>query len=179
MEEPADYLQLLHELDARALSMAHDEYFPQIYRYARHRLPSPQQAEDTASEVFLRLVEALVRGKGPRINLRGWLFQTASNVISDHYRSQRQREEDEPPLGVQTEHGSPESGLEIAERMQDVRRALIQLTEEQQRVIALRFAAGMSLRQTAEAMDRSPSAVKSLQFRAVAALRDILRGDQR
>jgi len=45
------------------------------------------------------------------------------------------------------------------------------LTDEQQQVLALRFGDGRSIDDTATLMRKSVTAVKQLQFRAVAALR--------
>ncbi len=48
--------------------------------------------------------------------------------------------------------------------------ALIQLTEDQQQVLALRFGQGYSLEETAAVMKKQINAVKALQFRALNAL---------
>jgi RNA polymerase sigma-70 factor (ECF subfamily) len=52
-----------------------------------------------------------------------------------------------------------------------VRAALEELTDEQREAIALRFFAGLSAREAAEAMGRQEGTVRGLQFRAIAALR--------
>jgi RNA polymerase sigma-70 factor (ECF subfamily) len=49
----------------------------------------------------------------------------------------------------------------------------MQLTSEQQHVLALRFADEHSLEETAAIMEKSVNAVKALQFRAIASLRRI------
>ena len=51
-----------------------------------------------------------------------------------------------------------------------VRQAILGLTADQQHVLALRFSEERSLQETADIMEKSVSAVKALQFRAVAAL---------
>ncbi len=56
--------------------------------------------------------------------------------------------------------------------------AMTHLSQDQQDVLALRFFAGLTLHETAEAMGRSSSAVKQLQFRAVTALRREIGGDR-
>ena len=50
-------------------------------------------------------------------------------------------------------------------------RALIELTDDQREVIELRFFAGLSVHETADAMGRQDGTVRGLQFRALAALR--------
>lgn len=52
--------------------------------------------------------------------------------------------------------------------------AFSKLTGEQREVLALRFSSGLTIEETAQLMNHSPSAVKALQFRALAALRKIL-----
>lgn len=55
-----------------------------------------------------------------------------------------------------------------------VRNAMKELTPEQQHVLALRFAEERSLDEAARILGKSVTAVKALQFRAVAALRRAL-----
>ena len=57
--------------------------------------------------------------------------------------------------------------------------ALAGLTDEQREAIALRFFAGLSARETAEAMGKQEGTVRGLQFRAIAALRRQLGIDGR
>lgn len=54
------------------------------------------------------------------------------------------------------------------------RQALRMLAAEQQEVLILRFGQLLSLQETADVMNKTISAVKSLQFRAVDTLRRIL-----
>ncbi len=49
--------------------------------------------------------------------------------------------------------------------------AMRALVPDHQEVLALRFFAGLSLQETADALGRSANAVKQLQFRALNALR--------
>ena len=167
-------IQPLHELDAQALSEIHDEYFPRLYRYAHQRLSDQYQAEDTASEVFIRLVEAIHNGNGPRRNITGWLFQTASNVISDYYRSQYRHPVEPLDEDLLSPNKPPEETLagDLDDPM--LRQAMNSLTSPQQDVLALRFSAGLNLEETAQAMNKSINAVKALQFRAIASLRELV-----
>jgi RNA polymerase sigma-70 factor (ECF subfamily) len=48
------------------------------------------------------------------------------------------------------------------------------LSEDHRMVVTLRFLAGLSCEETAEAMSRSPGAVRVLQHRALLALRQLL-----
>src|SRR5574341_860709 len=73
-----------------ALMQIYEGYFPPIYNFIRLRVDDPIQAEDMASEVFVKLVEAMRGPHAPRHSLRGWLFRVARNQISDYYGRNRQ-----------------------------------------------------------------------------------------
>lgn len=171
-----DTLVRAQRLDSSTLATIHDRYYPDIYRYVRYRLDDAQLCEDITSEVFLRLLDALHRNRGPNQNLRGWLFGTASNLINDHLRRRYSRKveniEAEDDYVIDDSH--PEENYEQAWVRQEVRAAILELTPEQQHVLALRFSSERSLDETANIMGKTVTAVKALQFRAVASLRRLL-----
>ena len=53
-------------------------------------------------------------------------------------------------------------------------RALIQLTQDQQQVIVLKFIEGLDNEQIAESMDKREGAIRALQMRALMSLRRVL-----
>jgi RNA polymerase sigma-70 factor (ECF subfamily) len=160
----------LRTLDAQSISAIYDQYFPEIYRYVRYRISDETLAEDIASDVFVRLMEASQKNKGPQSNLRGWLIATASNAVNDqyrrHYRHPVEALSDSMPDGGASVH----SQVDAREQNRLVEKALGQLTDEQQHVLALRFGQGYSIEETASFLKKNINAVKALQFRALAAL---------
>jgi RNA polymerase sigma-70 factor (ECF subfamily) len=174
MNEPPINLDALARGDPAVISEVHARYYPELYRYARYRVTDPDIAEDIVGDVFIRLLEAVGLRKGPRQNLRGWLLGTCSHVVSDHFR--RVYRQTSQGLGEDLAGSEPGPPMlfEEGERRDALRTAMVTLTEEQQHVIALRFGAGYSLRETAELVGKGVNAVKALQFRAVAALRRAL-----
>ena len=160
----------LRKLDPQAVATIYDRYFPDVYRYVFYRLGNESLAEDIASDVFVRLLEAVKAKRGPKTNLKGWLLSTASNVIADHLRHVYRRptemlSETMPDLG-----SSLTDEVDRRHQADSVRQAYAQLTPEQQNVLALRFGDGCSLEETAAVMQKKVNAVKALQFRALAAL---------
>ncbi|HNB53512.1 MAG TPA: sigma-70 family RNA polymerase sigma factor, partial [Anaerolineales bacterium] len=128
-------------------------------------------AEDLTADVFMRLLEAVKEGRGPRTTLRGWLMATASNMINDYYRKSYRRKTEELSDDLRAEGPTPHIRVEKRERKQAVHMALEKLTPDQQNILSLRFGSGYSLEETAEAIGKNVNAVKQLQFRALAALR--------
>ncbi len=170
-----DTLIRVRRLDAVTLTKVHDRFYADVYRYVRFRLDDEQLCEDITSEVFVRLLDALHKQRGPQINLRGWLIGAASNLVNDHLRKRYARPEESLEAGREYSDGKrPEHAYEDAWQQAEVRQAVRQLTPEQQHVLALRFADEFSLDETASLMGKSVTAIKALQFRAMAALRRIL-----
>lgn len=173
-----DLLRRARRLEPDALAQIHDRYYPEVYRYVRFRLQDERVCEDIASEVFLRLLDALHKQKGPEQNLHGWLLGTASHLVIDHLRrSYAHREDgldDDPSKEYPSQDLSPEQHVHEAWQQHQVRQAMQKLTPEQQHVLALRFADEFSIEETAQMIGKSVTAVKALQFRAVASLKRLL-----
>lgn len=172
----SDPLSALKNLEPRAITQVHERYLPELYRYARYRLGSDQLAEDAASEAFLRLLDALERGKGPRRNVRGWLFSTVSHIVDDHFRARYAH-----PAQSLEEAGddiaqSRKPPMDPGELDPDLQVAMETLTRDQKYALQLRFGAELNLEETALVMGRSVEAVKSLQYRAISTLRSLLQG---
>lgn len=161
--------------DQDAVMKIYNSYFPPIYNFIRLRVDDPALAEDLTSEVFIKLVTALRGRSAPRRSLRGWLFQVARNVLRDHFGQIRH-------LSTQALDewlpDSPDSDpeLQFMRTLSSdlIRRALRSLSADQQEVLILRFGQMLSLQETADIMGKQVGAVKSIQFRAVGALRQIL-----
>ena len=157
-------------LDNRTLGEIHDRYFPEIYRYAFLRTRDEAEAQDIAAEVFLQLLTAVHKGRPPHTTLRGWLYGVASHLVADHFHGGYVI----PLSEFHSDGFSTQAEVEKNLRRNELRMAIQHLTAEQQEVLALRFEGGFSVEETAQMMDRSVTAVKALQFRAVDTLRRAL-----
>ena len=157
--------------DSWAFGMIFDHYHDRIYRFIASRVQRPSDAEDLTQLVFVKALEALPRYESRGVPFGGWLFRLARNCIIDFVRTRHEHAE----LDAIGERQGPEAGPdEIAvnrEDMDAVGVALAALTDEQRETIALRFFAGLSAREAAEAMGKQEGTIRGLQFRAIAALR--------
>ena len=168
MEDDSSLLRRIQRHDQQALAEVYDRYFDQLYRYLNYRLAEPEVAADLTGEVFLALVQALKAGRPPKTSLTGWLYAVARNLAADYIKKKTQTvslvEElvaEEPALIEQ---------VHLSQLAPILRKAILQLTEEQQHVIALRFGQELSLAETAQLLEKSVGAVKALQHRALASL---------
>jgi len=160
----------LRNLDSQVIGAIYDRYYPDVYRYVRYRLNDEQVAEDIASDVFVRLLDASQQGRGPQTNLKAWLLGTASHIVTDHLRRAYRRPTEEVTENLLDPLALPVDEFDRREKDRAVRSAMKQLTPEQQHVLTLRFGEGYSLEETAAVMKKNVNAVKALQFRALASL---------
>jgi RNA polymerase sigma-70 factor, ECF subfamily len=160
----------LRAADTQVISSIYDTYFPEVFRYVRYRLNDSHAAEDIASEVFVRFLEAVDSRRGPRSNLKAWLISTAAHIVTDHMRRAYRRPTEALPEDL-ADHGSVTTDeFDRREQYRRFQLAYGELTAEQQHVLALRFGQGYSLEETASVLQKNVNAVKALQFRALAAL---------
>ena len=157
-----------------AVMEIYDRYALALYQYVHLRVGDRALAEDITSEIFVAFIDSLQGKNAPRYSLRGWLFGVARNLIAHHYRDAGKLPQVTLEEWVPADIKDPEAQLLHSIDVEQTRHALRMLNTEQQEVLILRFGQLMSLRETAEVMGKSVSAIKSLQFRAVETLRQIL-----
>lgn len=134
------------------------------------------EPEDTASEVFLKVARNIETFTGDESSFRSWVFVIAHRTMLDERRA-RGRRPTTTELGAATSDG--EGGNVEREAVDELitdelRKAFTQLTESQRDVLALRIIGGLTVDQTAEVLGKGPGAIKALQRRALAALKQIV-----
>lgn len=177
-----DELLLLHRaksLDQDALAQVHEQYYDAIYRYVAYRVNDLQTAEDLTSEVFIRFLHAIQQRNAPQNTIRGWLFGAASLILKEYYRKKKRAQLTELDDAMPDEWVEPTETLEAQETKKALHRAIADLTEDQQQVLALRFGYEMPIRDVAETMNKSEGSVKMLQVRAIAALTRTMADSER
>ena len=159
------------EGDAWAFGMIFDHFHEPIYRFIASRVHRPSDAEDLTQHVFVKALEALPRYEARGVPFGGWLFRLARNAVIDHVRTRHDHAELDSVLGRAHGEAGPDEIAVVRQELDAVGSALAGLTDEQRETIELRFFAGLSARETAEAMGKQEGTVRGLQFRAIAALR--------
>ena len=171
-----ELLALAKELDEAALSELYDRYELKIYSYVYRRTSDQALAEDLTAQVFLKMLEAIHNEKTWHSSFSGWLYRIAHNLVIDHYRArdrQKQVSLDDAPV-MHDPGNNPVNAAEIQLDSEYLRSALRRLTGDQAQVVSLRFLEGYSFGEIAAMMDKTEGAVKALQHRAMATLRQLL-----
>ncbi len=171
--------------DVSAFGTLHTRYYLRLYHLAYLKTNNAQDAEDVASETFVRALASLsrLRLKDDSASLYPWLHRIAVNLVVDSHRRR-------PPSGVVSLDAPLIAGIrtlldtedldggptphEVAERhevQQLVRSAIAALPEDQADVLIYKHLGDLSLHEIAPLLGRSEAAAKSLLHRAVISLR--------
>lgn len=160
--------------DPAAFAPLYGRYLEPVYRYCYRRLGNQQAAEDVTSLVFSRALAHLKTYRDG--SFRGWLFTIAHHAVIDELRSGRQDVPFDTAPDAADTASTPEELALRAEARQSLRGILAQLSPDQQRVVELHLA-GLNGREIAGVLGRSHAAVRAIQSRAIARLRDLLRAE--
>lgn len=160
------------QYDQAALGELYDAYAPRIYAYIYRRVGDPHLAEDLVGDVFLRVVQAIRSERFWHTSFRAWLYRIAHNVVVDHCRRRSPILSDslDEVWAPGSEH-NPQAPLKDTLEHDRIRKAIRYLTQDQQQVLVLRFGEGLTIRETASVLNKTPGAVKAMQHRALGALR--------
>ena len=175
--EESVLLERVKSYDQAAIAEVYDRYSQRIYNYLYHRLGNANVAEDLTATVFVRMLEAIRVSKAWRTSFSGWLYRIAHNLVVDYFRSGRQDKQVELDDWSIVSDEQPDEEAERSLAGQKLRQAIGQLTDEQGLVITLKFLEGMNNADVAVLVGKSEGAIKSLQFRGLAALRRLI-GEQ-
>jgi len=161
--------------DQRALSALYEHYFPRVYRYVAARLGNTEDAEDVTEEIFLRIISNLKSFSFRGLPFGAWIFRIARNEVVSHVRRQKVRTGTSPLTEYIPDLGADGlAAVELEMTMVTIRAAAERLPEAQRQVIALRFGAGLSVAETAQALKKTENNVKVLQHKAIARLQTMV-----
>lgn len=177
--EDSQLVQFARQGDTQAYGEIYNRYVAKIYRYLLAHLDNEHDAEDLTEEVFFRVWRALSTYEEKGVPFYALLFQVARNGLIDFYRRSVQSKQLVSIDGLNI----PDKGLDPGEiiantnRHKELRQALTSLREDYRTVLVLRFLSGFSPEETAKVMGRTQGAVRVLQHRALAALREVMNGN--
>lgn len=167
--------------EQEAIGVLYDAYIARLYRYSLARVGTPEDAEDLAEEIFLKVLGAIDGfewrdlGNSERSPFGAWIFRIARNhVASFHRRNATRGHSSEVPEWLEDGDRGPQELVETKLTILEVFNAVEQLPQAQREVIRLRFAAGLSVAETAAALDKQQTNVKVLQHKGVKRLKELL-----
>ncbi len=189
IEEPTD-IDLLHRAksgDFAAFQRLIVNLQPRVYGLAFRILRQAQDAEDATQQTFLALIETIADFR-EESSIATWVLKIASNHALKILRKKRglkvvsmsdmvleENYSDVPhPEFIAPWSKTADEIAQQAEVQDEIEKALSELDDKYRLVFILRDVEGLSVRETAEAMELTESTVKVRLLRARLALRERL-----
>jgi RNA polymerase sigma-70 factor (ECF subfamily) len=177
-DKERDLIRRAKKGDAAAFAALYDRHYDAVYRYCYYRVGDVALAQDLAGEVFVRMVEKLETFKSRGRPLLSWLYTIARHLIIDRHRRENQITHLPLDEGLTADAANPVRDADHRILSDCLKTALEYLTEDQRNVILLKFVENFSNAKTARMLAKTEGAVKSLQHRALAALRRALEKER-
>lgn len=162
--------------DPTAFGILYERYVERIYGYIYHRVGNVQEAEDLTARTFYRALDNLDSYEDRGAPFAAWLFRIAHNLMANWHRDRSRRRflSLDRLWSQKAEEDSPEEQVEQEENHEALWSAINRLPEERRNLLVWKFGSQMSNLEIGELMNKSESAIKSLYFRTLAALRQDL-----
>lgn len=160
-----------------AFERLYTRFAPAVAGYLR--MHGAADAEGLTNEVMLGVFRGLASFEGDSAAFRSWLFTIAHRRAIDDRRRVSVRPQTDQLF--EERHERPGGDVEeeaVSDLEHDRVHALLEhLTAEQRDVVLLRVLGDLSVEETAQVLGKRPGAVKMLQRRGLAALRQVLESE--
>lgn len=159
--------------DSQGFATLYSQFNRQVGAFARSEgCPDPDELVNT---IFFKAFRSIDRFTGIRANFASYLYQIARFQIIDDRRARNRRADalSESPIEFPESDANPAT-TEVGDATARTYAALQSLTPEQREVLVLRVFFELTGPETATALEKPVSAVRSLQNRAESRLRQLV-----
>lgn len=162
--------------DRQAFGELYERYALRVFRHAQFLTSDPVLAEDITAQVFLKALEAIPRYEPRGVPFVAWLLRITCNLVINYRKSAKNNGHAQIPETIQATGTffSPEDSCEVKVDGERVWREVKKLPCEQRQVIVMRFIDDLGYPDIASVLGKSVGAVRVIQFRALANLRQTL-----
>jgi RNA polymerase sigma-70 factor (ECF subfamily) len=162
------------EGDRDAWGDVYRELGPLVLRLCRRILPTQEDAEDAAAEIFMKAQVKLDHYDSSR-PFKPWLFRVAANHCWDVLRARRgRRHVDDAEIDLESRAPDPLDSLLARETHEQVRKTLAKLDDRARLALSLRYFAELSYEEIADVLGVTSSFVGVLLLRARRRMRRLL-----
>lgn len=148
--------------DQVAFAQLFEQFHAPILNYIHRMVNDRALAEDLTQDTFIKAYNALPRTK-PDLAFKAWLYRIATNTAISHLR----RGKIVKWLPFLSDRESPDESIERSvSRKMDISEVLAKLPKHYATALLLRHYQGLSLAETAQALEVTENAAKLRLFRA-------------
>lgn len=164
--EPCQTLEIDEDIDLVRLAQQNPVEFKQlylkwlkpVYRYFYFRVGNEKDAEDLTSQVFLKVFQDLPRYRNQG-SFSAWLFSIAHARTVDFYRKGNREFPLESAARVVSMFDPLDQTIQT-EALSQVNHLIGDLSEDEQELIRLRYAANLNYREIGQILNRKEDAVR-------------------
>ena len=159
--------------DPTAFGQLYERYVERVYSYILYRVGNVQDAEDLTARTFYRALDKLDSYEDRGLPFSAWLFRIAHNLVANWHRDRGKRRflPIERLWWQSEDRETPQEQVEQQEEQRDLWAAINRLPEERRNLLLYKVNTTLSNLEIGEMMNKIESAIKSLYFRTLAALR--------
>ncbi len=162
----------LARTDPEAFTLLYRRYLPRLHAFAVRRCGDRHLADDIVAVVFERAWSSLHRVEIGPAGAAPWLYRITANELATHFRrSGRKTRALERLAAVPTAGAAdPADSFALRSDIHAVRAAIGRVSPRHQEVITLRYLAGLTPQETADAMGTTTQVIAALLHRALGSL---------
>ena len=160
--------------DEAAFESLYSECYEPILRFISFRVPTQDDAEDLAQQVFIRFYKNLANWKDQGYSPMAYMFTIARSVVADYWRANKNRkvENSEEILPLLVDSGRrPDEIAQSNDETRSIIRAMQRLPDNYQEVISLRLISGLTNPEIARIIKKTDVATRKLYSRGIQKLR--------
>jgi RNA polymerase sigma factor (sigma-70 family) len=158
--------------EVSAFGELYNLYFKKVYSFIYYRVSHKETAEDLAEEVFLK-VHAKIENIREATSFEAWLYRIARNLVIDYYRGKKEQInilELENTLFYQD---TVIRTIDLNQQQKILMTLIAKLEPDQQRVLKMKFFEDLGNNEIAAIMEKSEGAIRVIQFRGIAKLKEL------
>ncbi|OGY57896.1 MAG: hypothetical protein A3D47_01295 [Candidatus Colwellbacteria bacterium RIFCSPHIGHO2_02_FULL_43_15] len=172
LEDEQKLVKQAQDGGVEAFGLLYDHYLPRIYRFVLLKVSHREDAEDLSHQAFLKAWENIEQYDFRGYSFGSWLYRIARNVTIDYYRSAKTEVSTDNIADLIEE--TVRLDLDLKMEWEELMTGIKQLKEVEQDVLIMRFVEDLSIKETAESIEKSEGAVKLIQHRAINNLKKIV-----
>ena len=163
--------------NAEAFEEVYAHYYTPLFRYVFNRTRNKHASEDITQTVFVKVWKALPTHNEHHTSPTAFFFTVARTTLIDFFRKKSTHEivSDEIIARNDTLDETAQKDISAQEQAEELKKAIICLSEEQQEIVSLMYTHDLSYKEIAEITGKREDAIRQIHSRAIKKLRTLYK----
>ena len=152
----------------------YNKYYNKVLRYFNIHIESAQDAEDLATDVFIKCYDNFDSYDSGKAAIGTWIYAIANNCLKNYYRGRKNNASlDDPDSAIDVADNTDMGrAVELTEMRNMLAEALSILDEEKRRIVVLRYFSEKTTKEIAEITGLSDANVRVILNRSLSKMRE-------